>query len=45
MQGVTSCNYLGIDVVQQDDAARQMLEPILSSVNPDLRPFKAHGER
>ena len=42
MQGVTSCNYLGIDVVQQDDAARQMLEPILSSVNPDLRPFKAH---
>jgi hypothetical protein len=43
MQGVTSCNYLAIDVVQQDDAARQTLEPILSSVNPDLRPFKAHG--
>lgn len=43
MQGVTSCNYLAIDVVQQDDAARQLLEPILSSVNPDLRAFKAHG--
>ena len=43
MQGVTSCNYLGINVVQQDDAARQLLEPILSSVNPDLRSFKAHG--
>jgi feruloyl esterase len=43
MLGVTSCDYLGIDVVQQDDAARQMLQPILSSVNPDLRAFKAHG--
>ena len=43
MQGVTSCNYLAIDVVQQDDAARQTLQPILSSVNPDLTPFKAHG--
>jgi hypothetical protein len=43
MQGVTSCNYLAIDVVQQDDAARQKLQPILSSVNPDLSAFKAHG--
>ena len=44
MQGVTSCDYLGgIDVVQQDDTARRTLQPILSSVNPDLRPFKAHG--
>ena len=43
MQGVTSCDYLGIDLVQQDDAARQSLQPILSSVNPDLRPFKKHG--
>jgi feruloyl esterase len=43
MQGVTSCNYLGVDVVQQDDAARQLLQPILSSVNPDLRAFKANG--
>jgi len=43
MQGVTSCDYLGIDVVQQDATARQTLQPILSSVNPDIRPFKAHG--
>ena len=43
MQGVTSCDYLGIDLLQQDDAARQSLQPILSSVNPDLRPFKKHG--
>jgi feruloyl esterase len=43
MQQTTSCDYLGIDVVQQDDAARQLLQPILSSVNPDLRSFKAHG--
>jgi hypothetical protein len=43
MQGTTSCDYLGIDVVQQDDAARQLLQPILSSVNPNLRAFKAHG--
>ncbi len=43
MQGVTSCDYLGIDLVQQDDAARQIFQPILSSVNPDLRAFKAHG--
>ena len=44
MQGVTSCDYLGgIDVVQQDDTARRIFQPILSSVNPDLRPFKAHG--
>lgn len=41
--GVTSCDYLSIDVVQQDDVARQLLQPILSSVNPDLRAFKAHG--
>ncbi|HXR56605.1 MAG TPA: tannase/feruloyl esterase family alpha/beta hydrolase [Casimicrobiaceae bacterium] len=43
MQNVATCNYLSIDVVQQDDAARQMLQPILSSVNPDLRAFRAHG--
>ena len=43
MQGVTSCDYLGIDVVQQDAAARQFFQPILSAVNPDLRAFKAHG--
>jgi len=43
MLNVASCDYLSIDVVQQDDAARQLLQPILSSVNPDLRAFKAHG--
>jgi feruloyl esterase len=43
LQGVASCDYLGIDVVQQDDEARQLLQPIISSVNPDLRAFKAHG--
>ena len=43
MLGVTSCDYLGLDVVKQDDAARQLLEPILSSVNPDLRGFQGHG--
>jgi len=40
MQGVTSCNYLGIDVDQQDATARTTLQPILSSVDPNLRPFK-----
>jgi len=43
MQNTTSCDYLAIDVVQQDDTARQTLQPILSSVNPDLSVFKAHG--
>lgn len=43
MQNVTSCNYLGIDVDQQDATARKTLQPILSSVDPDLRPFKRHG--
>jgi feruloyl esterase len=45
MLGVTSCNYLGINVDQQDARARQILQPILSSVNPDLRPFRRHGGR
>ena len=43
MHGLMSCDYLDIDLVQQDDAARQIFQPILSSVNPDLRAFKAHG--
>jgi feruloyl esterase len=43
MQGVTSCDYLSIDVDRQDRIARQTLQPILSSVDPDLRPFKRHG--
>jgi feruloyl esterase len=43
MQGTPTCDYLAVDVVAQDRAARQFLQPILSSVNPDLRAFKAHG--
>ncbi len=45
MQGVTSCDYLSIDVDQQDATARKTLQPILSSVDPDLRPFRDHGGR
>jgi Tannase and feruloyl esterase len=45
MLGLTSCDYLGINVDQQDARARQTLQPILSSVNPDLRPFRRHGGR
>jgi feruloyl esterase len=43
MLGVTSCDYLSIDVIAQDNAARQTLQPILSSVNPDLSRFRARG--
>jgi feruloyl esterase len=43
IQRATSCNYLGIDVNQQDAIARTTLQPILSSVDPDLKPFKRHG--
>ena len=43
MQGVTTCDYLSIDVAAQDATARRTLQPILSSVNPDLRRFKRHG--
>ena len=45
MLGLTTCNYLGINVDQQDATARKTLQPILSSVNPDLRPFRRHGGR
>ena len=41
--GVTTCNYLGVDVDKQDAITRKTLQPILSSVNPDLRPFKGQG--
>jgi len=43
VQGVTSCDYLAVDVDKQDALARRTLQPILSSVDPDLRPFKRHG--
>jgi hypothetical protein len=43
MQQTTTCNYLGINVAQQDATARQTLQPILSSVDPNITPFKDHG--
>ncbi|HSC24021.1 MAG TPA: tannase/feruloyl esterase family alpha/beta hydrolase [Casimicrobiaceae bacterium] len=43
VQGVQNCNYLAADVVQQDEWARVHLQPILSSVNPDLSKFRARG--
>ncbi|MGC2210524.1 MAG: tannase/feruloyl esterase family alpha/beta hydrolase [Candidatus Korobacteraceae bacterium] len=43
LQQVTSCDYLSVNVDQQDALARKTLQPILSSVNPDLRPFRSHG--
>jgi feruloyl esterase len=43
MLGVTTCNYLGINVDQQDATARKTLQPTLSSVNPNLTRFKLHG--
>jgi feruloyl esterase len=43
MQGVATCDYLSIDVDAQDAKARKTLQPILSSVDPDLRRFKRHG--
>jgi feruloyl esterase len=45
VQGVQNCDYLAVDVVQQDAFARIHLQPILSSVNPDLRAFRARGGR
>jgi feruloyl esterase len=41
--GVTTCNYLSVNVDEQDAVTRRTLQPILSSVDPDLRPFKQHG--
>lgn len=43
VQQVTTCNYLGVNVDQQDAIARKTLQPTLSSVNPDLKPFKKNG--
>jgi len=43
VQNVTTCDYLAVDVVAQDNIARSTLQPILSSVNPDLSAFKARG--
>jgi len=40
---MTTCNYLGINVDAQDATARRTLQPILSSVNPDLSAFGRHG--
>jgi feruloyl esterase len=38
-----SCDYLSINVDLQDAVARRTLQPILSSVNPDLSAFRRHG--
>ena len=43
VQNVATCDYLSVDVVRQDDEARRRFQPIISSVNPDLRPLKARG--
>ena len=43
MQNAADCDYLSVDVVQQDDEARLRLQPIIASINPDLRAFKARG--
>ena len=43
MKGLTTCDYLGINVDQQDAIARRTLQPILSSVNPDLSAYRRHG--
>ncbi|HTJ04533.1 MAG TPA: tannase/feruloyl esterase family alpha/beta hydrolase [Caldimonas sp.] len=43
MKNVADCDYLSVDVNQQDDEARIRFQPILSAINPDLGPFKARG--
>jgi len=43
MEGLVTCDYLAANVVQQDNEARATLQPILSSVNPNLAPFRARG--
>jgi feruloyl esterase len=43
MQNALDCNYLAVDVVQQDKEARLRFQPIIASINPDLRPFRARG--
>jgi feruloyl esterase len=43
VQGVTSCDYLNVDILAQDNIARQTLQPIISAINPDLSGFKARG--
>jgi len=43
MQNELDCNYLAVDVVQQDKEARLRFQPIIASINPDLRPFRARG--
>jgi len=43
VQNKATCDYLSVDVLQQDDYARAKLQPILSSINPDLQPFRARG--
>ena len=43
MKNALDCDYLSIDVVQQDNEARVRFQPIIASINPDLAPFRARG--
>jgi feruloyl esterase len=43
MQNLVTCDYLSNDVVQQDNAARAFTQPVTSSINPNLAPFRARG--
>src|SRR4029077_10295726 len=42
-KNATDCDYLSIDVVQQDNEARVRFQPIIASINPDLSTFRARG--
>jgi len=43
VKNVADCDYLSVDVAKQDDESRIRFQPITSAINPDLRPFRAHG--
>jgi feruloyl esterase len=41
--GDASCAYLNISIDNEFGTAVKAVAPIVSSINPDLRPFKQHG--
>jgi hypothetical protein len=41
--GNARCDYLGINVDNELATAARMVAPIVSSIDPDLKPFKQHG--
>ncbi|MGH6684578.1 MAG: tannase/feruloyl esterase family alpha/beta hydrolase [Pseudolabrys sp.] len=41
--GNASCDYLGIDLQKQFEAAANAVAPIVSSIDTNLKPFKRHG--